>query len=259
MEKDTINDELMLPKFNGLKIYCGGDNNCAMCANILENKNVLQTGNMWIAPDFGAITEGYLLIFSNRCTPSVGHFNKNEFKEIEIIINTTRNILSKKFNKKVVFFEHGALDGDSKKAGCCVAHAHIHAVPVDTDINLNLFEKELKAYVGTLKRKKIQNLTTLKERIKLNSSYLLYISSKGEKIVYDIGEKQIPSQMFRKYISNLSEVRKKNVDWLEKNNIIGVENLTWDWRHFRPSDRYNSTAKYLLSEFRGDLDEASKR
>lgn len=102
-------------------------------------------------------------------------------------------------------------------------------------------------------------MSNLKEKINSNSSYLLYISTKGEKIIYNLYEKQIPSQMFRKYISNLNEIRKENIAWLEKNNIVGVENLTWDWRHFRPTDRYNCTAKYLFSEFRGDLDEISKR
>jgi len=253
MEQDFFDSKLMLPKFNGLKIYCGGENNCAMCGNILEKKNILKYKSQWIAPDFGAITSGYLLLFSNRCVPSIGYFNKVEFRDVEKLITKTREILSKRYKRNVVFFEHGAVDGYAKKAGCCVAHAHIHAVPIPEDINLALFETDLKAYVGRLKKQKIDRLEEIKKLIKNKSSYLLYITTTGNKFVYDIADKQIPSQMFRKYISNIPEIKTKNSKWLKKNNILGVNEFTWDWRQFRPAQRYNNTANYLLSEFKEEL------
>ncbi len=259
MRKDFFDNKLMLSKFNDLQIYCGGETNCAMCANILEKKNTLKYKSQWFAPDFGAITEGYLLLFSNRCVPSVGYFNKIEFSDIEESIKKTRKILSEKYDCKVIFFEHGAGDDMAKKAGCCVAHAHIHAVPVPSDINLDLFEKDLEAYVGELRKQKINKLQELSKIVKKDSSYLLYINSDDERFVFDIGEKQIPSQMFRKYISILPEIRKKNLNWLENNNIEGIENFTWDWRQFRPADRYNKTANYLFSEFKERLYETNKR
>src|SRR3989344_3138098 len=121
MDEETIGEK-MLQKFNGLKIYCGGKTDCAMCANIIEDKNVLNYKSMWLAPDFGHIAEGYLLLFSNRCIPSVGYFNQKEFHEMRELMNKTRKLLQEKYKKKVIFFEHGAIDSLAKKAGCCVAH-----------------------------------------------------------------------------------------------------------------------------------------
>ena len=177
---------------------------------------------------------------------------------IEESIKKTREILSKKYNCKVVFFEHGAGDDTAKKAGCCVAHAHIHAVPVPSDINFDLFEKDLEAYVGELRKQKINKLQELSKIVKKDSSYLLYINSDDERFVFDIGEKQIPSQMFRKYISILPKIMESNASWLKNNGIEGIDNFTWDWRQFRPADRYNKTANYLLSEFKEGLYETSK-
>lgn len=258
MEDETIHEK-MLPRFNGLKIYCGRETDCAMCANVLENKNVLRYKNLWLAPDFSQVAEGYLIVFSNRCVPSIGYFSSKEFQEITELTEKTKKLLKKKYASEVIFFEHGAVNTIAKKAGCCVAHAHLHAIPVEDDIALDAITKELKMYVKKLKKIEIKDVSELKKIIDKKISYLLYISTKGKMTVFCIGKNRIPSQLFRKHVAKLPKIYEKNKEWLAINKIKGLNDLTWNWRHFRPADRYNQTAAYLLGEFKEGLNEVSAR
>ena len=91
---------------------------------------MFESDNFVVFPSLGQIVEGYLLIAPKKHYIGVSGIPKELYPELEEVCKKVRNKLSEVYCVPL-FFEHGP--HKESKGGCCIDHAHIHAVPVKTD------------------------------------------------------------------------------------------------------------------------------
>ena len=118
-----------------------------------------------------------------------------------------------------IFFEHGPVSR-YEKAGCCVEHAHLHAVP----INVDMFDDLTKHFES----KEINNFKELPK----DKPYLFFENNKKKKHVFTINT-IIPSQYLRQVLAvKLGKPEK------------------WDWRQDYGLDEIRNTIEKLEEEFK---------
>jgi ATP adenylyltransferase len=121
---------------------------CTFCAELLgkETNNLLrvvlgegyttrvvrESKNFVVLPTIGPIVEGYLLIVPKQHYLSFGHIPAQHFREFMNLKEETRQVLREVYTTPI-FFEHGPIS-ESKRGGCSVEHAHLHAVPANVDL-----------------------------------------------------------------------------------------------------------------------------
>src|SRR3989344_6771630 len=98
----------------------------------LGNRMLFETDNFVVFPTIGQIVEGYSLIASKLHYTGMGHIPLELHAELESVKNKVRKVLTDNY-RNPLFFEHGPASR-AKKGGCCIEHAHFHAVPVNLDI-----------------------------------------------------------------------------------------------------------------------------
>jgi diadenosine tetraphosphate (Ap4A) HIT family hydrolase len=152
---------------------------------------ILTSTNFVVFPAIGQIVPGYLLIVPKSHYLSVGYLPEGLFNELETLVREIRQKLEDVYGCKPIFFEHGNLS-DSKKAGCCVDHAHIHAVPVEIDLRADI----QKLYP----ERKIEHLTELRGFVEHQIPYIFFQNANGERFAYDA--KLVVSQFLRILLSN---------------------------------------------------------
>ena len=96
---------------------------------------VYEDENVFITPDVSPIIKGHFLIVSKKHINSFG----NGSEEVFLSLEKAKQILKKYvYNKKrVLFFEHGAVI--SHTAGGCIDHAHLHAIPLEKNIDVDAY------------------------------------------------------------------------------------------------------------------------
>jgi len=120
----------------------------------------------------------------------MGNIPKSYYPELAIVCKKVREILSK-YYKNPIIFEHGSISR-SKKGGCCLEHAHFHAVPINIDLFGNLSTK--------FKSKKITNYLELQKEFANNHPYLYYETNLQEKYLFKLPD-IVPSQYIRRLIA----------------------------------------------------------
>jgi diadenosine tetraphosphate (Ap4A) HIT family hydrolase len=148
-----------------------------------------ETENFVVFPSLGQIVEGYLLIASKKHYVGMGQVPKELHPELEMVCQKVRSVLSEKY-RTPLFFVHGSVS-ESKKGDCCIAHAHIHAVPVQVDV--------LSELAKNFRYNMIKTFDSLKEQFDQGMPYLFYESNSGER--YLVEAPIVPSQLIRQIIA----------------------------------------------------------
>jgi len=96
---------------------------------------IKETKHFIVTPTLGPIVDGYVIIWPKRHILSFKHLVEDELSELVTIVDSLCDTMKGKFNKELVVFEHGQVEG-CNEVGCGVNHAHIHIVAID---NTRLF------------------------------------------------------------------------------------------------------------------------
>ncbi|MGV8169273.1 MAG: HIT family protein [Candidatus Nanoarchaeia archaeon] len=183
---------------------------------------IYETDNFWVVPAVGQIVEGYLLINSKKHFLSMGGMPLTYFSELEEVCSKVKNVLSETYGSPI-FFEHGMAEVEKKKM-CCIAHAHIHAVPVIIDD----ISKELDPY-GCVKE--IRSLIELNYTFMEGKSYLFFENNSGRKYISDVTS-NIPPQLLRQIIAEKTGNKDK-----------------WNWKDHPGIEAMLSTIETLKGKF----------
>ena len=200
--------------------------NCPYCDEF-ENgpkygdRILYESKNFVVFPALGQIVEGYLLIAPKKHYIAMGEIPSRLYSELSSVCEKVRKILSENYQKPL-FFEHGPVS-QTKRGGCCVDHAHFHAVPVNVDILDDLAKH--------FEYKEIKSFNELKKQFKKGAPYFYYESSSEEKYLFKIPE-VVPSQYIRRLVAYK----------------IGKPGR-WDWRIYRGMDKLLRTVEKLKDKF----------
>lgn len=196
---------------------------CRLCKEYNERKNILfETDNFFVAPALGQIgVEGYLLICSKEHYIGLGQLPKKLLNEFTLVQAKVKEVLSKYYTKPI-FFEHGPT-APNKKGGCCIEHAHLHAVPADIDILADISKN--------FNPVKIKDFSALNEQFKRGIPYLYYENRGEDKYLFELHE-PVPSQYLRQIIA--VKINKKD---------------KWNWMQHLGIDEFNRTLKKLKGRF----------
>ena len=165
----------------------------------IDSRILFETENFVVFPTVGQIVEGYLLIMPKTHVSAISNLDSKLLDELEYVYSQVRSILKEHYAEPI-FFEHGVCRSEYQFNGCCVDHAHIHAVPAHVNISDNL-KKEYK-YT------KINNVSDLGKYDGTNYLYIDDIS--GDKLILEANE--IPSQLIRYLIADALNTPEKG-DW----------------------------------------------
>lgn len=193
----------------------------------IKSRVIIETPNFVVIPSIGQIVEGYLLIVSREHYTSVGALSTEKIQELEEVMRRIKKLFISIYDKKPIFFEHGVPCDDENRGGCGIYHLHVHAVPLENQMNL------LKRISEDFSFKRIWSILELRDIISRNKSYLLYVNQKGEMWVAE--NDYFPSQYMRRILAK----------------AIGEK--VWDWRKFEREERliltYHKLAK-ITSQLR---------
>lgn len=196
------------------------NNDCRLCQIIyaegaevnLHDAPLLSTDNFLVVPALGQFVNGYLMIIARDHVLNNGLLSEDLYPELENVKNEVAAVLTQAFGPPI-FFEHGPASR-THTAGCCIDHAHIHAVPVP--VNLPAYLAKHFPY------RSICSLAELKDAAIARKPYLFVETTPKERYVFQVGI--IPRQYLRQVICAL----------------LGMPEL-WDWRRYPFHDRISET------------------
>jgi len=175
----------------------------------LNIKNrIVGENNMFVAlPTIGQLFKYSLLILPKQHIESMSRLDRVGIENLADILKRITEKLST--YGKVVAFEHGA--HKETGGGCGVYHAHIHIIPLPSELSLSSF-----FYPDSIV-KKYDNLNDCYSYLRESSQYLMTINADGSLCAVDTtnDSHQYSSQFFRK-------------------KLVGYYNLNrpWDWREY---------------------------
>lgn len=195
-----FNNNVIIPEefLEGDKMKC--TNECRFCSIMkgeykLGNvdRPIFQNDKFMAISTVGALINGWVLIIpKNHCYSMREYYSNPCFIDF---VNNVIKILSKKYNKEILAFEHGANKFGSLTA-CGTNHAHLHLVP---------FYKSILAESNEELSFRNVNFDKIKDHVD-NNEYLLYSDiynndiTQSEFYIHDL--KTPMSQFFRKVIAN---------------------------------------------------------
>ena len=168
--------------------------------NKIKSRLLFETENFAVFPTVGQIVEGYLLIMPKTHVTSIASLDDHLLEELEYVYKEVRSILKNNYSEPI-FFEHGVCRSEYKFNGCCVDHAHIHAVPASVNVS-NELKKEYK-YT------KINKISELGKYAR-NENYLYVNDISGNHFIFEANE--IRSQHIRYLVSEILNTPNKG-DW----------------------------------------------
>jgi len=145
--------------------------------------------NLYIIPDIAPLIEGHILMVTTDHYMCFGASPNTLDCVIQPIKIHIHHLFQKVYNKVPLFLEHGPVQ--SKKAGACIDHAHLHCLPVSLEL-----KDAIEKYVGFGQK---ASINTLRQLTKSGKSYL-YIEEdidKGWVYQADVA----PSQFFRQVVA----------------------------------------------------------
>ena len=151
---------------------------------------------IYVAVDISPLCVGHVLIVTNEHYFNFYETDKKVKEETFFVKERLKEIEKQFYHKNVLFFEHGSIK--SGEAGSSVEHAHLHVVPCDIDIKVEL-DKELGEPI---------NCDILKEEF-LNISSYIYLEDSNHKMIYPVDK--LPSQYLRKIVGE--KIGNSKYDW----------------------------------------------
>lgn len=185
---------------------------------------ILETSHWSLVPTAGCFVEGYVVAVHNGHTLSLIYCNIEAQKDLFQLIEYTRLLFLKTYQKKMIFFEHGSIH---KNVGAnSVDHTHIHFVPFDSPLWESFVEDYRPEYY------KVDSILQVGEIVRKHQllSYLLFGDTDGCVYVIAHDPKKYSSQFFRMYISSK----------------IAQDDIQWDWKKEIYADNMYKTYNKLL-------------
>lgn len=167
-------------------------------------RDIYKSKNFIVKPALGPLVEGHVCIFTEKHYLNMGKIPEEMHPELEEVIQRVECALQKAYNSPSLFFEHGPAPGN--RAGCCIDHAHIHAMPI---------EGELKQWIP-LEAEEIAGLRVLSELARQQHPYLFFQENNGQRFVIKLKE-EILSQYVRRVIA--SHKGFPQADWRQDLNL----------------------------------------
>lgn len=177
----------------------------------LGNRVLFESDNFLVFPSLGQIVEGYLLIATKRHYIGLGEIPSELHQELEEVQEKVRTVLTNNYGTPL-FFEHGPTSR-SKKGGCCIEHAHIHAVPLQVDILDDITEN--------FTYRKINDFNELKKQFARGVPYFFFEDNNRDRYLFEIPD-VVPSQYIRQIIAHKIG-KPERWDW---RSCLGLEELT---------------------------------
>lgn len=178
------------------------------------NRVLYETENFAVIPSLGHIVPGYLLIIPKRHYISLGAIPSKEYTELEEVQAKVRSVLEQEYGK-VLFFEHGPTS-ITRRGGCCIDHAHLHAIP---------FSGSILSEVGDWYRQ-IESYTDVKKQFETGVPYF-FVEEKARFLFPAI---DTPSQYLRRLVA--AQVDKP-----------------WDWAVYLGMEEMKETFNRLKDKF----------
>lgn len=181
--------------------------------NDIINTVILESNNFKVIPALGQFVEGYLLILSKSHFYSIGGIPNSLAGELIAIKNEVANLLKTHYCSPI-FFEHGA-SSSGFKAGCCIDHAHIHAIPAKLDL--------LPYLLSNYNLEKMNNFNKMFDFGQKDIPYLFYENSKDEQFICSIDiNNELPTQYLRKIVAKELNIAKYH-DWRSYSFLENIE------------------------------------
>jgi diadenosine tetraphosphate (Ap4A) HIT family hydrolase len=199
----------------------------------LPSRQLAETSNFVVIAGLGALSEGYILIVSKAHYRSMGYLGKVEFfDELSSLMVEARYVCQDIYGSTFVFFEHGT-HSESKRAGGCVDHSHIHGCPLACHQLQSIRDRLARDFDEV----RFQRLEFLESVIRSGSPYLLLDVGDDSKFLYRVPD-NLPSQYLRRIWA--SEIgRPDEWDWAVfpgKENIVKTCNQLSGWLDQRFKD-----------------------
>ncbi len=183
----------------------------------MGSRVILATEHFMVFPTVGSFIEGYLLIAPKHHFLSMATIPTEHKKELEVLLEAVRRMLKERYSDPILF-EHGS-GKEVPRGVCCVEHAHVHAVPIETDIR-----SDLELYFPS---KMFDRFDSPSSGVSSSHPYLFYEDQKGARFLFSIPD-VIPSQLVRKILAQ--KVGKGG---------------QWNWRHDSFLEEISKTIKRL--------------
>lgn len=181
---------------------------------LLLDRIIYSSENLAVFPSFGPIVEGHLLIVPKQHHISIAQMPQLH-SELSKVQEKIRETLTKNYCEPI-FFEHGPISR-YEKAGCCIEHAHLHAVPTSSsileEITRNFDYQEIKGF----------------SKLPTQTAYL-FLEEKEKRYVFPIRE-VLPSQYLRQVLAAK----------------LGVPER-WNWRDSFGLEEVKKTIKKLQNQ-----------
>jgi ATP adenylyltransferase len=189
---------------------------CRFCPNNGHDLVVLDQPGGFAIPSYGALVEGWLLLVSTRHIHALSELSEEEWSDFDCLREAAIARVENHYGP-TVSFEHGAA-GSGRMAGCGVDHAHMHIVPIQTDLRSAI--AAISHDVGTFAWQAAKCRPTNEGA----SDYIWLADATGTWITESQG---LPSQVVRRAIANQ------------------LGEATWDWKLDHRMPLVEATARSL--------------
>jgi diadenosine tetraphosphate (Ap4A) HIT family hydrolase len=167
--------------------FCDGLFDLNEKIGVASDKSIIyQDDNVFITPDIAPIVKGHFLIVTKKHCNSFANVDDDAYASLECAKEYLRHSVFK--NQKILFFEHGAVRENT--AGCCIDHAHMHVIPISSDIDIDGF---ITQFVTSEKLK--ASKCSIQKCVKDNQPYIFYEIGENSPWYYPV--EWLPHQFFR--------------------------------------------------------------
>ncbi|MFH1526819.1 MAG: HIT family protein [Bacteroidota bacterium] len=201
---------------------------CCICAEVstgklpldyhssypLTNRICMENEHFIVVPSISPIVEGHLLIFPKDHINNLAEIKQNSLNKFFEIVNKSIAMISSTYDQPFIF-EHGV--GQDGFLGCGIDHAHLHIIPLNSEVSSNAIKKISSTYFN-FTNGSLKNILSNADKF---NSYLLF-GNDIEKMCF-VADSNIPSQFIRKIIIN---------------ELNGDE---WDWKKYSGRDKFIKT------------------
>lgn len=224
---------------------------CPFCSQRqAQERNPSPTPRAPIIADVAQLVRGYYLIFPEECVGPFRALPQEVIEQACVTAEVLRDTLRRDLARPVILFEHGSLRTPESQIQCSIDHAHLHVMAAGEELTVAMVTESVLQIVPTLAICKAERFLDITALVPENRAYLYFQDSTGDAIVCVSDRPRerafLPSQFINKLVSELGWVRQANAQWLRSNGLaMELLKNSWDYRVFRPRDRYDASVQYL--------------
>jgi diadenosine tetraphosphate (Ap4A) HIT family hydrolase len=190
------------------------------------DRPIIETEHFIVIPALGHFVDGYLLICTRRHYKNLGETDAAVFDDFLVVKNRVTDLLSREYRKRPIFFEHGPVS-ETQRAGSCVVHAHMHAIPI-------LLPAPPDYVTRNLQGGNIRTIEEVRKCVERGQAYFFLECSDGSMFLYN--ESVLPCQYGRQIVAQHIGLDIDKYDW-HLNPEYERAAATWKKLSQRPQKR----------------------